>query len=155
MAEYTQKGILTAVLFFSAITLRDIYVGRSQTQQQGPQASESLGMASDSLPDAGTVKPGKPSLYTGPVLKFQYCKVYQEYSRAISQLYPDIRIEGENYPPTPTNRYLGNFFSYFKLLAITLVVSGQNPFPILGLATPRAWVWSQENKLHSQFKWTE
>ncbi|CAL8303175.1 unnamed protein product [Arctogadus glacialis] len=149
MAEYTQKGILTAVLFFSAITLRDIYVGRSQTQQQGPQASESLGMASDSLPDAGTVKPGKPSLYTGPVLKFQYCKVYQEYSRAISQLYPDIRIEGENYPPTPTNRYLGNFFSYFKLLAITLVVSGQNPFPILGLATPRAWVWSQENKIFS------
>ena len=72
MAEYTQKGILTAVLFFSAITLRDIYVGRSQTQQPGPQASESLGPASDSPPDAGTAKPGKPSLYTGPVLKFQY-----------------------------------------------------------------------------------
>ena len=72
MAEYTQKGILTALLFFSAVTLRDIYVGRSQSQQQGPQASDSLGMAEDSLPDAGTTKPGKPSLYTGPVLKFQY-----------------------------------------------------------------------------------
>ncbi|CAL8262304.1 unnamed protein product [Lota lota] len=75
MAEYTQKGILTALLLFSVLTLRDIYVGRSQTQPQpqGPEASESLGMASDSLPDAGTVRPGKPTLYTGPVLKFQYC----------------------------------------------------------------------------------
>ncbi|KAG7249954.1 hypothetical protein CRUP_033870, partial [Coryphaenoides rupestris] len=78
-----------------------------------------------------------------------YSKVFQEYSRAISQLYPDIRIEGKNYPPTAINNYLGNFFSYFKLLVITLVVSGQNPFPILGLATPRAWTWSQENKIFS------
>lgn len=75
--------------------------------------------------------------------------MFQEYSRSISQLYPDIRIEGENYPPTTINKYLGNFISYFKLLALALVVSGQNPFPMLGLETPRAWTWSQENKIFS------
>ena len=58
-----------------------------------------------------------------------------------------IIIIYQPYPLVHHIRYLGNFFAYFKLLAITLVVSGQNPFPILGLATPRAWVWSQENKV--------
>ena len=76
MAEYTQTGILAALLLFSAVTLRDIYVGRNQQQnhnhQQNQQAAESLGLASDGLPDPGTLKPGKPALYTGPVLKFQY-----------------------------------------------------------------------------------
>uniref|UniRef100_A0A3Q3SCA9 Selenoprotein T n=1 Tax=Mastacembelus armatus TaxID=205130 RepID=A0A3Q3SCA9_9TELE len=69
------------------------------------------------------------------------------YSRAISQLYPDIRIEGENYPPTPFNRFVGNLISYLKLLSILLIVSGQNPFIYLGLQTPRAWTWSQDNKV--------
>lgn len=75
--------------------------------------------------------------------------MFQEYSRAISQLYPDIRIEGENHPPTPFNRYLGNFISYLKLLAIVLIVSGQNPFNMMGVATPYAWIWSQDNKIFS------
>lgn len=38
-------------------------------------------------------------------ISWGYSKVFQEYARAISQLYPDIRIEGENYPPTPFNRW--------------------------------------------------
>lgn len=75
--------------------------------------------------------------------------MFQEYSRSISQLYPDIRIQGENYPPTPFNRCVGNLISYLKLLAILLVVSGQNPFVLLGLDTPRAWTWSQDNKIFS------
>ncbi|XDV36883.1 hypothetical protein PO909_006598 [Leuciscus waleckii] len=72
-----------------------------------------------------------------------------EYSRSISQLYPDIRIEGENYPPKPINKYLGNFISYFKLLAIALIVTGQNPFQMFGMDTPRIWSWGQENKIFS------
>lgn len=75
--------------------------------------------------------------------------MFQEYSRAISQLYPDIRIEGENYPPTPFNRCVGNLISYLKLLSILLIVSGQNPFILLSLDTPRAWTWSQDNKIFS------
>uniref|UniRef100_A0A3Q1JD22 Selenoprotein T n=1 Tax=Anabas testudineus TaxID=64144 RepID=A0A3Q1JD22_ANATE len=78
-----------------------------------------------------------------------YIKVFQEYARAINQLYPDIRIEGENYPPTSFNRYVGNLISYLKLLSILLIVSGQNPFVLLGLQTPRAWMWTQDNKIFS------
>lgn len=75
--------------------------------------------------------------------------MFQEYSRAISQLYPDIHIKGENYPPAPFNRCVGHLISYLKLLSILLIVSGQNPFVLLGLDTPRAWTWSQDNKIFS------
>lgn len=44
-------------------------------------------------------------------------------------------------------RCVGNLISYLKLLAILLIVSGQNPFLLLGLDTPRAWTWSQDNKV--------
>lgn len=46
-------------------------------------------------------------------------------------------------------RYLANFISYFKLLAIALIVTGQNPFQILGTNTPRVWSWGQENKVRN------
>lgn len=42
---------------------------------------------------------------------------------------------------------MGSLFSYLKILSILLIISGQNPFILLGLVTPRAWTWSQENKV--------
>uniref|UniRef100_A0A3Q3GAC6 Selenoprotein T n=1 Tax=Labrus bergylta TaxID=56723 RepID=A0A3Q3GAC6_9LABR len=148
MAEYSQAGLLAALLLFTALTVRDVYLGR-MSSQHGQQQADSPGLSPDTLPGTEPGKPAKPSLYTGPVLRFQYCKVFQEYSKAISQLYPDIRIEGDNFPPTPLNRVLGNLVSYLKLLSILLIVSGQNPFVLLGLDTPRAWTWTQDNKIFS------
>ncbi|GAA6105733.1 selenoprotein T2 [Tachysurus ichikawai] len=102
MAEYSHTGILTALLLFTAVTVRDIYLGRTATEQQDAQSS----VASGGFPEAqsSTQRQNKPKFYTGPVLKFQYCKVFQEYSSSISQLYPDIKIEGENYPPKLINK---------------------------------------------------
>ncbi|MBN3302034.1 SELT2 protein, partial [Amia calva] len=154
MAEYSQAGILTALLLFTVVTVRDIYMGKNLAQQQ-QQAADSLGVGSGGLRDMDTHKPAKQKMYTGPVLKFQfwyanrYSRVFEEYSRSIGQLYPDIQIEGENYPAKPIYRYIASFISYFKLLAIALVVSGYNPFPVLGMDTPRIWTWSQENKIFS------
>ncbi|KAJ8393615.1 hypothetical protein AAFF_G00058340 [Aldrovandia affinis] len=149
MAEYSQAGILTAMLLFTVVTVRDIYLGKNMAQPQPQQAAEVLDVGPETPRDLDAQRLGKHKLYTGPVLKFQFCKVFQEYSRSITQLYPDIRIEGENYPPKPINKYIANFASYFKLLAIALIVSGQNPFPTLGMDTPRIWLWSQDNKIFS------
>uniref|UniRef100_A0A672GG75 Selenoprotein T n=1 Tax=Salarias fasciatus TaxID=181472 RepID=A0A672GG75_SALFA len=153
MAEYSQAGLLAALLLFTALTVRDVYLGRSSSQRPGLSPSSS--------PDPEPARAAKASTYSGPVLRFQYCKVFQDYSQAISQVYPDIRIEGGNYPPTAFNRCeteflsdlshvcLGNLISYLKLLSILLIISGQNPFLLLGLETPRAWTWSQDNKIFS------
>ncbi|GLD68803.1 selenoprotein T2-like protein [Lates japonicus] len=145
MAEYSQTGLLAALLVFTALTARDVYLGRSSLQRGHPPADSPELSPADTEPG----KPTKSSLYTGPVLRFQYCKLFQDYSHTINKLYPDIRIEGENYPPTPFNRCVGNLISYLKLLSILLIVSGQNPFLLLGLHTPRAWTWSQDNKIFS------
>uniref|UniRef100_A0A8C4QG27 Selenoprotein T n=1 Tax=Eptatretus burgeri TaxID=7764 RepID=A0A8C4QG27_EPTBU len=39
--------------------------------------------------------------------------------------------------------------SVLKVMLIVLVVSGRNPFPLLGLDTPNAWNWSQNNKIYA------
>lgn len=49
-------------------------------------------------------------------------------------------------------RCAGNLISYLKLLSILLIVSGQNPFIFLGMDTPRAWNWTQDNKVHVPFR---
>lgn len=68
MAEYSQAGLLAALLLFTALTVRDIYLGRSG----GQQPAERRGFSQDTLPDSEPGRPAKSSLYTGPVLKFQY-----------------------------------------------------------------------------------
>ncbi|GCC30353.1 hypothetical protein chiPu_0008801 [Chiloscyllium punctatum] len=109
----------------------------------------------------------KMQYVTGPVLRFQICicqavminikslsftwyrKVFEEYTRVISQRYPDIRIEGENYLPQPIYRHVASFLSVFKLVLIGLIIVGKDPFPSLGMETPSIWHWSQQNKIYA------
>lgn len=72
MAEFSQAGLLAALLLFTALTVRDVYLGRS-SPQRGDQQADSPGLSPDTPPDLEPGKPGKSSMYTGPVLKFQYC----------------------------------------------------------------------------------
>ncbi|MED6253223.1 Selenoprotein T2 [Ataeniobius toweri] len=46
-------------------------------------------------------------------------------------------------------RFVGNMISYLKLISILLMISGQNPFTLLGTDTPAVWAWSQNNKIFS------
>lgn len=75
--------------------------------------------------------------------------MFEEYARSIRQLYPDIHIEGDNYPPKPILRHIATFLSCLKFVALALIITGQNPFPLFGVDTPRIWTWSQENKIFS------
>uniref|UniRef100_A0A1A7X1X2 Selenoprotein T n=1 Tax=Iconisemion striatum TaxID=60296 RepID=A0A1A7X1X2_9TELE len=136
MAEFGPGGLLAVLLLFMALTLRDIYIGRSEQRS---------GLSPETENDSEPGKPAKAALYSGPVLR----KVFQEYSNAISQVYPDIRIQGENHPPTPINKFVAQLISYLKLLSILLIISGQNPFSLLSLDTPSVWTWSQNNKIFS------
>lgn len=57
MAELTPAGLLVALLFFLVLTMRDIQLG---------------GSSADLMPDSEPGRATKASLYTGPVLRFQY-----------------------------------------------------------------------------------
>ncbi|GAA6090965.1 thioredoxin reductase-like selenoprotein T1a [Tachysurus ichikawai] len=78
-----------------------------------------------------------------------YKRVFEEYTQALSQRYPDIRIEGENYLPLPIYRHIASFLSIFKLFLIGLVIVGKDPFMLFGMESPRLWTWSQENKIYA------
>uniref|UniRef100_A0A8C6DYI4 Selenoprotein T n=1 Tax=Moschus moschiferus TaxID=68415 RepID=A0A8C6DYI4_MOSMO len=91
---------------------------------------------------------------TGPLLKFQICvsgyrRVFEEYMRVISQRYPDIRIEGENYLPQPIYRHIASFLSVFKLVLIGLIIVGKDPFAFFRMQAPSIWQWGQENKVYA------
>ncbi|XDA71379.1 hypothetical protein R6Z07F_001731 [Ovis aries] len=69
--------------------------------------------------------------------------------RVISQRYPDIRIEGENYLPQPIYRHIASFLSVFKLVLIGLIIVGKDPFAFFGMQAPSIWQWGQENKVYA------
>lgn len=75
--------------------------------------------------------------------------MFEEYTQALYQRYPDIRIEGENYLPHPIYRYIASFLSVFKLALIGLVIAGKDPFTPFGVETPGLWIWGQENKIYA------
>uniref|UniRef100_A0A673J802 Selenoprotein T n=1 Tax=Sinocyclocheilus rhinocerous TaxID=307959 RepID=A0A673J802_9TELE len=105
--------------------------------------------------DNSGVKKMKVQFATGPLLKFQICvscgykRVLEEYTQALNQRYPDIRIEGENYLPLPIYRHIASFLSMFKLLLIGVIIVGKDPFALFGMQAPGLWVWSQENKIYA------
>lgn len=75
--------------------------------------------------------------------------MFEEYTQALYQRYPDIRIEGENFLPLPLYRHVASFLSVFKLLVIGLIIIGKDPFVLFGMQAPGIWVWGQENKIYA------
>ncbi|KAB5575242.1 hypothetical protein PHYPO_G00218560 [Pangasianodon hypophthalmus] len=98
--------------------------------------------------DNGSVKKLKMQYTAGPLLKFQIWRVFEEYTRVLSQRYPDIRIEGENYLPQPVYRHIASFLSMLKFAVIVLIIVGKDPFALFGMQSPGIWAWGQENKVY-------
>lgn len=75
--------------------------------------------------------------------------MFEQFSHAIQQKYPDLNIHGDNYPPPPLRAYIVQFLSMAKFMAILLVVSGQDPFTWLQMQTPAVWSWAVQNKIYA------
>lgn len=73
--------------------------------------------------------------------------MFEQFSYAIQQKYPNLVIQGDNYPPTKVNAYLAQAISLLKFAIIILLVSGQNPFAWLHVETPTIYTWATENKV--------
>lgn len=82
-------------------------------------------------------------------ISWGYKRVFEEYTQALYQRYPDIRIEGENYLPVPLYRHFASFLSVFKLLVIGLIIIGRDPFALFGMQAPGIWEWGQGNKIYA------
>ncbi|KAG8004356.1 Selenoprotein T2 [Nibea albiflora] len=161
MAEYSQAGLLAALLLFTALTARDVL-----PRQIEPASRTTTGQRPQPLPGYRTtghrtrktrqVLPVHRARTQVPVLYL--LRVQQSVPGVLTSHQPTVPghpYRGRKLPPNPLQqvssdiRCFGNLVSYLKLLSILLIVSGQNPFILLGLDTPRAWTWSQDNKIFS------
>lgn len=73
--------------------------------------------------------------------------MFEQYANALHQKYPELQIEGDNYPPTAIKFYLAQALSFLKLFLIMCVVTSNNPFNWVGMETPQLFTYALENKV--------
>jgi len=92
-----------------------------------------------------------------PVIKFLVChswgykQAFEEYAKIIQQRYSEVKIEGGNYPPPTMSKYIATIISLFKFSIIFLLISGRDPFQLMGTPTPEYYQWAKENKVYACF----
>ena len=64
-----------------------------------------------------------------------------------TEIFLGITLEGGNYDPVFWKLQLARALSYLKIVVIAVVALGVNPFPSLGMATPRFFDWAVSNKV--------
>lgn len=75
--------------------------------------------------------------------------MYEQFAYAIQQKYPDLHIEGDNYPPSASKALLAQVLGIIKIILIILIVLGQNPFSWLQMETPSLFNWALQNKIYA------
>ncbi|KAL8580904.1 hypothetical protein ACOMHN_039604 [Nucella lapillus] len=86
------------------------------------------------------IKAPKLATFAAPTLK---------YANTLRQRFPDLLVEGDNFPPPPWRAMAAQALGVAKLVLIGLVVAGFNPFTHLNLPTPGAYSWAIENKIYA------
>lgn len=76
-----------------------------------------------------------------------YKRVFEQYATALHEKFPQLAIEGDNYPPPMLRQYLAQGLSILKLALIVMVIIGQDPFPHLNMETPSIFQWAVQNKV--------
>ncbi|KAK6009008.1 selT/selW/selH selenoprotein [Ostertagia ostertagi] len=76
-----------------------------------------------------------------------YKQAYEQFSMAVRDKYPEMPIEGSNYPPVKWKEYLAHAINILKITAIAAIVSGSNPFQLVGLGEPAIMQWAHSNKV--------
>ncbi|VDM76615.1 unnamed protein product [Strongylus vulgaris] len=93
----------------------------------------------------------KPKILTGrklPTLRIScgYKQAFEQFSMAVRDKYPEMSVEGSNYPPVKWKEYLAHTINILKIAAIAIVITGRNPFASFGMGEPAILQWAQSNK---------
>ncbi|KAK6760124.1 hypothetical protein RB195_021583 [Necator americanus] len=123
-----------------------------------PQHTFSKGTEEDhiELREGSQFNTMKPKILSGrklPTLRFLYCiscgykQAFEQFSMAVRDKYPEMPVEGSNYPPVKWKEYLAQTINILKIAAIAVVITGRNPFTSLGMGEPAVLQWAQSNKI--------
>lgn len=75
--------------------------------------------------------------------------MYEQFAYAIHQKYPELNIEGDNFPPPTMRTMLSQILGMAKFIFIILIATGQNPFTWINQQTPNIYKWAIENKIYA------
>nr|CAG4652170.1 EOG090X0DP2 [Triops cancriformis] len=139
-SRYPLLGIFVV---FAAFVAKDLFWNQQEKITSDTNVKE--------IPDV------KFNRFVGPTLKFAfwyvillcYRKVYEQYAAILHEKYPDLLLEGENYPPPAFRQHFAQLLGIGKLLLIACVLGGMNPFQWFGANTPDFWNWATQNKLYA------
>jgi len=90
-----------------------------------------------------------PKLHISFCVSGGYRQAFDEFARIVHEKYPNIEIEGSTYPPSPLKSFAAQAFGIIKIAMIIAIISGRDPFTMLGMATPGVFTWASQNKLSS------
>ncbi|CAG0914875.1 unnamed protein product, partial [Notodromas monacha] len=77
-------------------------------------------------------------------------RVFEQYAELLRERYPDILIEGDNFPPPTLKMYLAQFLGVFKLVLIVAIVAGAESLSMVGISQAPEWFQSlTRHKLYS------
>lgn len=75
--------------------------------------------------------------------------MFEQYAHALSERFPGLVIEGDNYPPPTPKAFIAQALNILKLVLIGLIVGGINPFTYINMPTPSVYTWASENKMYA------
>lgn len=76
--------------------------------------------------------------------------MFEQYSQALAQELPHLKLEGQNYPPPYICSVLSNVLFVVRMLLIGLILGGPGVLQGMGIQQPPAiYMWTQENKFTS------
>lgn len=140
MADFSHLSIVAGLFVMIFLSWRDL--SGTETSQNLPNIQKEI-------------KTPRMAQLATPTIKFLFCyswgykRVFEQYAHAISERFPNLAVEGDNYPPPASRALFAQVLSFAKILIIAMVVVGQNPFPHLNMETPSIFTWAIENKLYA------
>uniref|UniRef100_A0A1I7U756 SelT-like protein n=1 Tax=Caenorhabditis tropicalis TaxID=1561998 RepID=A0A1I7U756_9PELO len=90
-----------------------------------------------------------------PILKILYCvscgykQAFTQFSEFAKEKYPDLPIEGGNFPQNPLKTHLAHSIGLIKIILLILIMTGSNPFESIGFGYPYLLQHAHMNKLSS------
>ncbi|CAD6187430.1 unnamed protein product [Caenorhabditis auriculariae] len=87
-----------------------------------------------------------------PPLRFLYCvscgykQAFDQFSSFVKEKYPDMQIEGANYPPAGYKAYLAQALNIVKMAMFAVILTGSNPFATFGFGYPAFLQYLHGNK---------
>jgi len=90
-----------------------------------------------------------------PTIKFLVChswgykNSFDEYSDILEDRYPDVFIEGGEYPAPEVNVLISKIIVLVKFVLIGCILTGMNPFSLVGAPTPNLYSWASDNWIYA------